>query len=115
MTAAGPRSDPPSNPFVRILMRQLASGFEDLRGADVSAAVPISERLLDELIQEALPRSSPVRGVHVAPQAGDRFIVRAVGVVARSHQTGLVTNYLLYVAVAVAMMARMILTRFPAH
>jgi len=62
--------------FVRTLMRQQAAGFEDLRGADVSATVPISERLLNELIQESLPASVPVRDLHVAPQAGDRFAVR---------------------------------------
>jgi hypothetical protein len=63
--------------FVRILMRQQAAGFEDLRGADVSASVPISERLLNEIIQESLPRTISLRELHVAPQAGDRFFVRA--------------------------------------
>ncbi len=58
-------------------MRLQAGGFEDLRGADVSATVPISERLLNELIRESLPSSAPVRDLHVAPQAGDRFAVRA--------------------------------------
>ncbi len=59
-----------------MLMRQQAAGFEDLRGADVSATVPISERLLNELVQESLPRALPVRDLSVAPQAGDRFVVR---------------------------------------
>ena len=63
--------------LVRTLLRQQAAGFEDLRGADVSARVPVSERLLNELIQESLPRSLPVRELHVTPQAGDRFLVRA--------------------------------------
>lgn len=58
-------------------MRQQAAGFEDLRGAEASATVPISERLLNEIIQEALPRSAPVRDLYVRPQAGDRFSVRA--------------------------------------
>ena len=65
------------NPIVRLLTRQQASGFEDLRGTDVSATVPISERLLNELIQSSLPRSVPFRDLHVAPHAGDRFLVRA--------------------------------------
>ncbi len=60
-----------------MFMRLQASGFEDLHGADVSATVPISERLLNEIVQESLPRSVPIRDLHVAPQAGDRFIVRA--------------------------------------
>jgi hypothetical protein len=63
--------------FVRILMRQQAARFEDLRGAEVSATVPISERLLNEIVQESLPRSIPLRDLHVSPQAGDRFLVRA--------------------------------------
>ena len=58
-------------------MRQRASGFEDLRGADVSATVPVSERLLNEIVQEAMPPSAPVRDIHITPQAGDRFLVRA--------------------------------------
>jgi hypothetical protein len=59
-----------------MFMRLQASGFEDLHGADVSATVPISERLLNEIIQESLPRSVPIRDLHVTPQAGDRFVVR---------------------------------------
>lgn len=58
-------------------MRQQASGFEDLRGAEVSATVPVSERLLNEIVQEAMPPSAPVRDIHISPQAGDRFLVRA--------------------------------------
>ena len=58
-------------------MRLQAAGFEDVRGAELSATVPISERLLNELIQESLPPSLPVRDLHVTPQAGDRFGVRA--------------------------------------
>jgi hypothetical protein len=65
------------NPIGRVLERQQAIGFEDLRGADVSATVPISERLLNEWIRESLPQSIPVRDLHVAPLSGDRFVVRA--------------------------------------
>ena len=76
MTAAGPRSGPRSSPVVRLLKSLQASGFEDLRGADVSATVPISERLLNDLIQESLPASVPVRDLHISPREGDRFDVR---------------------------------------
>lgn len=37
----------------------------------------MSERLLNEIIAESVPRSAPVRELHVTPQAGDRFAVRA--------------------------------------
>ena len=60
----------------RLLMRQQASGFEDLGGAEAALTIPVSDRLLNEIIAEALPRPSPVRDLHVAPKAGDRFAVR---------------------------------------
>ena len=87
MTAAGPRSGPRSSPptspggatsdtLVRLLTQLEASGFEDLRGADVSATVPISERLLNAFIQQSIPPSLPIRDLHVSPREGGRFDVR---------------------------------------
>jgi hypothetical protein len=63
--------------FVRLFRRQQASGFEDLHGTEASVTLPVSERLLNEVIAESLPRSASVRDVHVKPQASDRFAVRA--------------------------------------
>ena len=63
--------------FVRLFRRQQASGFEDVRGAEASVTLPVSERLLNEVLAETVPRSAPVRELHVKPQAGDRFAVRA--------------------------------------
>ena len=60
-----------------LFRRQLATGFEDLRGAQASVTLPVSERLLNEVIAQSIPRSAPVRELHVKPQAGDRFAVRA--------------------------------------
>jgi hypothetical protein len=65
------------HPIVRILMGQQAAQFADLRGAQASASVPISERLLNEIIQQSLPGSVPVRELRVAPRAGDKFVLRA--------------------------------------
>lgn len=65
------------HPIVRALLRQPSVGFEDVRGSEFAATVPVSERLLNELIQATLPASSPVRDVHVVPEPGDRLIVRA--------------------------------------
>ncbi len=62
--------------FERLFLRQVASGFEDLHGAEASVTLPVSERLLNELVSEAMPRPAPVRELHVRPQAGDRFAVR---------------------------------------
>ena len=58
-----------------LFRRQQASGFQDLRGAEASLTLPVSERLLNEAIAESLPRSAGVRELHVRPQAGDRFAV----------------------------------------
>ena len=71
------RKAPLDERFVRLFHRQQASGFEDLRGAEASLTLPVSERLLNEVIAESLPPSAPVRELHVRPQAGDRFAVRA--------------------------------------
>jgi hypothetical protein len=63
--------------FLRLLRRQQASGFDDVRGAEASVTVPVSERLLNEAITDAMPPSAPVRDLSVKPIAGDRFAVRA--------------------------------------
>ncbi len=61
------------------LVRRLrASGFRDLTGATVTAAVPVSEHLLNELIAASLPSRAPVRSVSIRPEAGNHFSVRLV-------------------------------------
>jgi hypothetical protein len=62
--------------LLRVFLRQHASGFADLRGADAAVTLPVSERLLNEAIAEVMPRSAPVRDLHVRPMADDRFAVR---------------------------------------
>jgi hypothetical protein len=60
----------------RVLQRQLAEGFPDVRGAQAAVTLPISERLLNEVLAETIPRSVPVTDLRVTPEAGDRFVVR---------------------------------------
>jgi hypothetical protein len=60
----------------RLLRRQLADGFPDLRGAEAAITLPVSERLLNDVLVETIPPSVPVRELHVTPQADDRFLVR---------------------------------------
>jgi len=60
----------------RLLRQQLGSGFADLRGAEAAITLPVSERLLNELVAEAVPASAPVRDLQIAPEAADRFSVR---------------------------------------
>ena len=50
--------------------------FRDLAGARVSAAIPVSERLLNEIVAATMPKNLPVREVTVRPEPGNRFAVR---------------------------------------
>jgi hypothetical protein len=61
----------------RLFRRQLEAGFADLRGSNAAITVPISERLLNDILIEILPSSGAVRNLHVTPKAGDRFQIRA--------------------------------------
>jgi hypothetical protein len=63
--------------IARLFRRQLETGFADLRGANAAVTIPVSERLLNDTLSEALPRSGAVRDLYVSPKAGDRFQVRA--------------------------------------
>jgi len=63
--------------LVRLLSRQVATGFEDLQGTEAAVTLRVSDRLLNELVTEALPPSAKVRDVEVRAQPGNRFAVRA--------------------------------------
>ena len=66
------------DPRLRRIIEQLrASRFADVKGARVSASIPVSERLLNEIVGASVPPSAPVRDVSVHPQAGNRLSVRA--------------------------------------
>ena len=52
------------------------TGFRDLAGARVTAAVPISERLVNELVAASLPPNLPVRDVSIRPEANNQLSVR---------------------------------------
>lgn len=63
--------------LVRILEQLRASKFAELKGARVSAVLPVSERLLNEIVASALPPSAPVRDVAMTVLDGNRLTVRA--------------------------------------
>jgi hypothetical protein len=62
--------------LVQLLARQLAAGFADFRGADASITLPVSDRLVNELIAEWTPPSAPVRDVRVRSYADNRLAVQ---------------------------------------
>src|SRR5688572_27415064 len=65
------------NPDLLVLFRSLqATQFRDFAGAQVTARVPVAERLINELVALTLPTTVPIREAQVHPEAGDRFSVR---------------------------------------
>jgi hypothetical protein len=64
------------NDLYAILGSLQSTGFHDLSGARVSASIPVSERLINELVAASMPSHVPVREAHVHPEAGNRFAVR---------------------------------------
>jgi hypothetical protein len=63
--------------LARLFARQQASGFEDIRGAEAGFTLPVSDKLLNELVAEWMPRPGSVREIEVHPKADNRFAVRA--------------------------------------
>jgi len=61
-----------------LFQRLHRSGFRDLAGTRITAAVPISEALLNDLIAASLPANAPVRAVSIRPEAANHFSARIV-------------------------------------
>ena len=59
-----------------ILLRQQAAGFPDLQGADASITLPVSDRLLNEILAEGVTLPSQVREFQVQSRAGNRIGIR---------------------------------------
>lgn len=63
--------------LTRILEQLRASGFADVKGARISLAIPIGERLLNEIVAASLPPSLPLRDLTVRPRPGNHLQVKA--------------------------------------
>lgn len=62
--------------FAPLFDRLLGDGFSDISGAEASIRLPVSTRLLNDLIAAAMPPSARVQDVDVTPLDDDRFVVR---------------------------------------
>ena len=60
----------------RILNRQQAAGFVGVQGAEASLTLPISDRLLNEILAEGFALPPQIREIQVHAHAGDRIGVR---------------------------------------
>jgi hypothetical protein len=54
-----------SAPLLDLLQRQQRNGFADLAGSNVAATIPVSERLINEMIAELLSPGGKVREIRV--------------------------------------------------
>ncbi len=57
-----------------LLDAQRRSGFPDVAGAHAAATIPLTDRLVNDLIGKLLPPGGPVRSVVLQAQDGDQFV-----------------------------------------
>ena len=62
--------------WVTLLRQQQSDNFPDLAGAEASATIPISDRLITRAIAERLSPSAPIREVEVRAHADNQLTVR---------------------------------------
>jgi hypothetical protein len=58
------------------LQRQQRDGFPDFAGTEVAATIPVSDRLINELIAASLPSGGKVREILVQAEDGNRVTAR---------------------------------------
>jgi hypothetical protein len=56
--------------------RQRQAGFPDFEGTDVAATIPVSDRLINELVAKMLPDGGKVREVQIQSEEGNRVTAR---------------------------------------
>jgi hypothetical protein len=66
----------PNHSVADVLDRLRSSHFQDLAGTRFAGSIPVSERLINELVAGSIPRDAPVREVRVQPLDADAFSVR---------------------------------------
>ena len=66
----------PNSPLADLLQQLRNTRLQDLGGTRVSAVIPVSSRLINELAAASIPPGAAVREVDVTPLAGDAFSVR---------------------------------------
>ena len=68
----------PNQSFLEILRHLQTTGFRDLGGTRISGTVPVSERLINEIVASAVRTDGPVREVRIHPTPGNALSVRVV-------------------------------------
>src|SRR5687768_263963 len=63
--------------WLALIQEQLRSGFADLTGASVAIRLPVSDRLVTQVIAERIPAGSPIRDLQLRAHDGNELTVRA--------------------------------------
>ena len=68
----------PNDPWWLALLReQQSTNFADLAGARASFTIPVTERLLNQIIADRLPRSGPISELQLHAEDGNQVTVSA--------------------------------------
>ncbi|HEX6976693.1 MAG TPA: hypothetical protein VF147_19935 [Vicinamibacterales bacterium] len=59
-----------------LIRQQQASGFPDIAGAQVTATVPVNERLINQVISANLPKGGALRHAELHAHPGERLTLR---------------------------------------
>jgi hypothetical protein len=62
--------------ITRILDEQLRNGFADIHGSDISLTIPLTDRIVNELVAAALPPGGKVREVQLQAQANNQIAAK---------------------------------------
>lgn len=62
--------------LLSLVRAQRDAGFADVAGADVSLTLPVSDRLINQMLAERLPRGGVVSAVDVEAMPANQFSVR---------------------------------------
>ena len=63
-------------PVAQLLRRQLQDGLPDLDGAEATATIPISDRLLSQAIVAGIPSGAPVKDASLRAGENDRIALK---------------------------------------
>ena len=63
--------------ILELLQQELRDGFPGLTGGEVAATIPISDRIINELIVSLIPEGGKVRDVTIASEPGNLLSAKA--------------------------------------
>jgi hypothetical protein len=62
--------------FLDLLQHQARLGYPDFAGTDAHAVIPVTDRILNEIITKTLPVDGAIREIALRAEEGDRFAIK---------------------------------------